>query len=360
MKKVYNLLLIIALPSILVLYSYNSGSPGGKSGSPGDGGSTCTECHSGTSQSQSGWITTNIPTEGFTAGETYTITATGTHSGVVKFGFELTAEDAFGSKIGVFTISEPGRTKLTNANHAVTQTAGGTSVSGNSNTWSMDWTAPASSPSVVKFYAAFNAANGNGMTSGDIIYTSFSSYNLYIAPVPQLTGVDPNTEQQGYEGELVITGNDTEWTSGVSNVSFKFHDDNNISFDASEISITTDEMLTIGVLIPEDMEIGVYDVHVDELVLENGFTVDIYDGIKDNYLTEAVSVYPNPATSNVTISAPIGSEINIVDISGRAIAQYKIDNTTTINVNISNYNSGLYFVQVIHNGNSFTDKLLIK
>ena len=360
MRKIYNLLVIITLPSILLLYSYSSGSPGGKSGSIGDGGSTCTQCHSGSAQSQTGWITTNIPEEGFTAGQTYSIVATGTHTGVGKFGFELTAEDVSGNKIGQFNLAEPERTKFTNTSSAITHTSDGTTVSGDSNTWSINWTAPASSPASIVFYAAFNAANANGSTSGDVIYTTSSTYNQYVAPNPQLTGVEPDNAQQGYEGELVITGSETEWTNGVSGITFKFHDDNSISFSANEITVTGDDMLTISVIIPEDMEIGAYDVHVDELVLENGFTVDIYDDIADNYLANSVSVYPNPATSNISIVAPIGSKISIVDVSGRTMAQYNIENLSAVNLNIYSYNSGLYFVQVVHEGNSFTKKLLVK
>ena len=84
MKKVYNLLLIIALPSILVLYSYNSGSPGGKSGSTGDGGSTCTECHSGTAQPQSArrsiFLTSDLAPSGHT---NFNFLSSNSYSGVV-------------------------------------------------------------------------------------------------------------------------------------------------------------------------------------------------------------------------------------------------------------------------------------
>lgn len=359
MKKIYNFLIILSLPSVLILYSYSSGSPGGKSGSMGDGGSTCTQCHSGTAQPQAGWITTNIPAEGFMAGETYTIMASGTHSGVVKLGFELTAEDNTGAKVGTLTISEPTRTKLANANKAVTHTSSGTSPSGNSNSWTMEWTAPSSAPSEVIFYAAFNAANGNGSTSGDVIYTSSMAYNLYVPLNPQITGVEPGNAQQGYMGELNITGDETEWTTGVNNVRFLFHDDNNIFFEADLITIVADNFITINVPIPMDIEIGSYDVYVDDLMLENGFVVDIYDDIVDNYLSEAVSVYPNPSTNNVNISAPLGSKIIISDISGHILDQNDIRNSQAT-INISSYNSGLYFVQVIHNNNSITRKLLKK
>lgn len=360
MKRIYKVLPIIALPAILLLYSYSSGSPGGKSGSTGDGGSTCTDCHAGTAQSQLGWITTNIPAEGFIPSETYTIVATGTHSGVAKFGFELTAENAFGDKTGDLSITEPGRTKFTNANKAVTHTSGGTAPSGNSNSWSMEWTAPASAPTVVKFNAAFNAANGNGMTSGDVIYTSLISYNLYIPPNPQITGVEPDHEQQGYEGELNITGDETEWTSGVSDVRFVFHDNNNIFFAASQITVNSDNLLTVNVSIPEDIEIGEYDVYVDDLILENGFVVDIYDDITDNYLANTVSVYPNPASDHVVVEAPVGSQIIITNLSGHYVAQYEIVGFPAIEIDVSSFNSGLYFVQVSHNGNTFSKKLLKK
>ena len=355
MKKFYNVLMLFALPSTLLLYSYNSGSPGGKSGSIGDNGTTCTQCHSGTAQSQSGWISTDIPAEGYTPGETYSITATGTHTGVVRFGFELTAEDALGSKIGTLVITEPGRTKLTNGNHAVTHTSGGTTPSGNLNSWTMEWTAPMSATSVVKFYAAYNAANGNGMTNGDIIYTSSKSYNLYVPPNPQITGVEPGNAQQGYEGELNITGDETEWTTGVNDVRFLFHDNNDIFFVGSDIVISEDDFITFNVSIPDNIEIGAYDVFVDDLMLESGFVVDIYDDIDDNYLADVVSVYPNPSTNYINIEAPEGSQISITDLSGRLLEKHETGSTT---IDISAFNNGLYFVRVTHDNNSIIKKVL--
>ncbi len=360
MKKIYKVLSLIALPSVLILYSYSTGSPGGKSGSVGDGGHTCTDCHGGTAQTQTGWITTNIPTEGFTAGQTYTITATGTHNGVVKFGFELTAEDAFGGKVGAFTITDPTRTQFTNANAAVTHTSNGTGVTGNSSSWSMDWTAPTPAPQSVKFYAAFNAANGNGLSTGDVIYKSSVAYNLYVPLNPQIVSVEPNNEQQGYEGELVINGNQTEWTTGVNNVSFKFHDDNSIFFEATNITVNADDLLTVNVIIPDSINIGTYDVWVDDISLSNGFTVDIYDNINDNYLSNFVTLFPNPSSDNTTINAPQNSLINIIDISGRVILQTNTGNSSAINLNVSSYEKGIYFVQILNNGNLFTQKLIVR
>ena len=172
MKKLYYLASILLIPVALIIQAYSSGSPGGKTGSPGDNGTTCTQCHSGTTMNPSNWITTNIPGDGWLPGETYSISATGTHTGVSLFGFELTAENTLGQKVGTFTITDPGQTKLVTGNTAVTHTSGGTTPSGDSKTWTFDWTAPSSDEGDIVFYAAFNAANGNGGTSGDLIYLS--------------------------------------------------------------------------------------------------------------------------------------------------------------------------------------------
>ena len=177
------LILVLALGSFVLLTSELEnfgGSPGGKSGSPGDNNNTCTQCHGGTASSQEGWLTSNIPASGYVPGETYTITATGTHSGVVRFGFEATAEDGNNAKTGNFAITNSTETKLTNSSSAVTHKSSGTTPNGNSKSWSFDWTAPEAGTGEVGFYAAFNAANGNGSTSGDVIYktTMFASEDI--------------------------------------------------------------------------------------------------------------------------------------------------------------------------------------
>lgn len=263
MKKLYNLLLVLSLPSVLILFSYANGSPGGKTGSMGDGGNTCTDCHAGTAQAQTDWITSNIPAEGFYAGETYTITATGTHSGVVKFGFELTAEDGSGEKTGTFTLLEESRTKLANANSSVTHVADGTSPTGDSNTWTMEWTAPNPAPESVTFNAAFNAANGNGGTGGDVIYKT---------------------------------------------------------------------------------EVSVNQAHV---------------GFDENYLAENTSVFPNPATDNFSFEAPIGTQVYIMDISGRTIQKLQAESDIST-IDISTFETGLYLIHFEHNGDLTTHKLIVK
>ncbi len=189
MKKVL-LSLVVALGLVVLLTSelaYSGGSPGAKTGSPGDGNANCTQCHSGSANSVTGWVTSTIPAWGYVPGETYTVTVSGTHTGVSKFGFEVTAENSQNDKTGTLSITNSTETKLTNSNHAVTQKSGGTTPSGASKSWSFDWKAPDAGVGSVTFYAAFNAADGDGSTSGDAIYLS-----SLIADENTSTGIDDN------------------------------------------------------------------------------------------------------------------------------------------------------------------------
>lgn len=356
MKKFYAYLLVLALPATLLLYSYVSGSPGGKTGSPGDNGATCTDCHTGTAQTQSNWITSTIPAEGYTPGQTYQITATGIHSGVVKFGFELTAEDIFGSKSGIFAVIDPNRTRLANAGKSVTHQSAGTTPTGNSNIWTVNWTAPTSG--TVRFYAAFNAANGNGTTSGDVIYTSSLVVNELVLN-PQITGIDPDHAPLEFEGEFSISGQDTEWNSGVSSVRFVNHDDETEFFEASSISVVSNTLLNIQLAIPGNMTLGAYDIHVDDLVLENGFIVDELDNIYIASFQSEILLYPNPASDVLSISAPEGTQVVLFDMQGKQLKSM-ISGQDAVRVNVSDLTSGIYFARLTQNGQVATVKWLKK
>lgn len=262
MKRFYIYLLAIILPASFLLFSWPSGSPGGRTGSPGDEGATCHGCHSSFDViGQAGWISSDIPAEGYTPGETYTITATGMHEGVVNFGFELTAEDNIGTKRGTLSVTDTDRTKFTNADKAITHTAGGITPTDNMNSWSMEWTAPAGSFGTIGFYAAFNAGNGTGGNQGDQIYTS----TLFV-----------------------------------------------------------DEMTT---------------------------------GIGDDLLANQVKIYPNPATNFLNIDLPNGSEVRVVDMLGHQLVN-AVQTNKSERLDISGFDNGIYFVQVLHNGHAATMKFL--
>jgi hypothetical protein len=356
MKKLSFLIAVVAVPVILLLMSYHAGSPGGRSGSPGDNGNTCTGCHTGTANTAFAWITTNVPTSGYVAGQTYTITATGTHQGVVRFGFELTVEDSQGNKVGTLQITDPTRTKLVNGNKAVTHTASGITPAGNSNSWSVDWVAPTGVQGNIGIYSAFNAANGNGSTSGDVIYKSSTFIAPYVPPPPALVSIIPSEANQGESLQVTITGSNTNFTGSpaVSLVNSLLPLE---SINASGVTVISSTVLQAQFNIPALASPGLWDLWVDNLVLTESFTVNLISGTADP-IAARTNVYPNPATDRIFIDNARGSEIRIFNLSGQ-ILRSDIASTDKQIIDISNLQGGVYFVRISNDNAVVTEKLLV-
>ena len=194
MKKIYFFFVCIIVVAASLIFnntnthSRSNGSPESASGSPSDG-VTCAKsgCHAGTASAQDNMITSNIPAAGYIPGQTYTITVSITQAGISKFGFSISPQNSSGVVLGSLVITNTAQTQLKNVGHQfVTHTTAGNSGTG-SKTWSFDWIAPTVGTGAVPFYAAVNAANGNGNTSGDQIYT-----DVYTVEEDITTGIQPN------------------------------------------------------------------------------------------------------------------------------------------------------------------------
>ena len=171
MKKHYffKVLLLIIPISAFLLMSNSGGINGGYSGSPGDGGSSCTTCHSGSANlGASASITTNIPSDGYDLNTDYTITVNSTSSSS-KLGFQLTAENGSNTKVGSFIAGSGSRV----SGQRITQST--PSASGD---WSFTWKSPATNLGNVTFYTAVNATNDNGGRSGDQVVLANTSVGV--------------------------------------------------------------------------------------------------------------------------------------------------------------------------------------
>ncbi len=164
--------LILTSFTLTFFTSYKLGSPGSRTGSPKDI-EDCTVCHDGTSEQKTGLITTDIPAEGYKAGETYNITVEGDLSKNM-YGFELTAEASDNSKIGVWKAGTG--SKLTTTSEAVCHSGPGIPTSGANISWTCTWTAPSAGTGKVTFYASLLGANGDGGSSGDKVYLDNSAH----------------------------------------------------------------------------------------------------------------------------------------------------------------------------------------
>jgi hypothetical protein len=161
----------------------------GRTGSPGETACNVSGCHSGNPLNDvGGSITLSAPTlTGFqyVLGQTYAISVTISRPGVSLYGFGFEALTTAGANAGTLLITDAVTTTTKNATIAgnsrksvVHKLNGGATA--NTHTFTFNWMAPATNVGNVTFYFAGNAANGNGLTSGDFIYKA----SQVVTPAP--------------------------------------------------------------------------------------------------------------------------------------------------------------------------------
>ena len=167
MKRLHNSLFLVLFIITASCFGYSSKPPTktGATGTP-DNGDTCVSCHG--SSGNGSLVISDLPNQ-YQLGEKYTLNVKLSQSGRQRWGFILTALDENGNRAGTFE-SNDANTQMFSASgrqyigHTSSGTAAGQS---NSNTWLMDWIAPAVDKGKISFYASGNAANNNGRNSGD-------------------------------------------------------------------------------------------------------------------------------------------------------------------------------------------------
>ena len=109
----------------------------------------------------------------------------------------------------------------------------------------------------------------------------------------------------------------------------------------------------------EQVYIAIQCVSNDAFVfMVDDFSVTATTASVDSHLASSFSVYPNPAKDVLNISNSIGAEINAVivtDINGRTVKQA---NSNVSQINISDLNAGVYFVNINSNEGSLTKKVV--
>jgi hypothetical protein len=166
MKKIYTFLIPLAAVAFVVLMAgfgggdeikMSSGAPPGYTNSPGDG-VNCTHCMGGTAEAVTGWITSDIPPEGYVAAMTYNITVTA--SGMGNKGFECSPQKPDGSLVG--TLAAGTGSQLVGGDKYVTHSA---ASSDDPKSWTFQWTAPNPGQGEVTFYACAAVGKLNTKTT---------------------------------------------------------------------------------------------------------------------------------------------------------------------------------------------------
>lgn len=186
--------IVLGAAGLILMQSYANGpatAGQGATGAPGEGTSTCITCHGG---GNFGDVTVGLSvldagaavTE-YEPGKVYQIeleisNSAGTPGG---FGFQmLSLTDLDDSNVGGWA-NPSANAKLASSGGRDYVEHDGLSAT---NTFSVDWTAPAEGTGDITFYTAGNAVNGNGASDGDVPVF----FNLAIAEMANDT-VDSNT-----------------------------------------------------------------------------------------------------------------------------------------------------------------------
>ncbi len=180
MKKITLIILAVSSLSFLSAIMKEDGRAGATA-SPGETSCNTSGCHNGNLvNSGGGSILIDAPTMTgweYIPSQVYPINVTVAKTGVSLFGFGFEALRSTGANGGMLSITNAVQTRILTAvisgnvrTNVVHKLNGGATP--NLHTFTFNWTAPVTGTGDITFYAAGNAANGNGSTSGDFIYTT--------------------------------------------------------------------------------------------------------------------------------------------------------------------------------------------
>lgn len=85
-------------------------------------------------------------------------------------------------------------------------------------------------------------------------------------------------------------------------------------------------------------------------------------GINEQYASNNIRIFPNPAEDNITIDLDKNSSmatIAIYDITGKQVRTYSTT-SDKLNINRDGLTSGMYFLNILANDKRYSSKLLIK
>ena len=198
---------LMLLGGVRWILSNAFGPPADRTGSPGDGGTSCTACHTGPAGDSANVTLSGVPSS-YTPGQSYNLTLT-VGSAAGKRGFAIVSErDSSNAAVGSW--SNLGSGVQTNGDSLSHQSAS------SNNSWTFTWTAPTPGVAGITFYIAGNAADGLGSTSGDQINLRSYAVPQAAAQAPAITGLSPAFGSVGTS--VTIAG--TDFTSTLSTVNF--------------------------------------------------------------------------------------------------------------------------------------------
>jgi PKD repeat protein len=397
--------------------------PAGRTGAPGETTCNQSSCHSGSSTVANSpeILFKQVPNTTFstyTPGQLYNLTVNVTAS--ARNGFEITALDASNNAAGTFALNaNPTTTALASASNR--QYISHKNASG-TNAWAFKWTAPSTDIGPITFYIAANRANNNNLSTGDVIHTqSFTvtaggggctNFTAAISGPSEVCTGSPVTLTASSTGG---TGSDTySWTGGstsstrsvsaggtysvtitngactatasktvstaatgtgsftatvaggtvtitntstgsVTSSNWNFGDGNNDANDDASFNYTYASPGTYTITLTATDACG-------NTTSETHSVTIISTGVGAVNNASGIEVYPNPVQDkiNVTVNGQAGDyTLYIFDINGQVVKSAEGASGSSVQIDRSGLNKGMYFYKVVMNGKNVTGKLLV-
>ena len=103
----------------------------------------------------------------------------------------------------------------------------------------------------------------------------------------------------------------------------------------------------------------------NDKLIDTGDMQVILSSINENDENQFIisNIYPNPSNGlvNIDFSEMVNqSEIEIQDITGKTIQNYSFSNANSVVINLSNHPAGIYFANILINGNLEIKKIQIR
>lgn len=343
------------------LNSFPTGAPAGYSGSPADG-QTCTSCHGGTATTATNVLTTNVPTEGYTPGQSYTITVTIAGSSARK-GFEVSPQNDNGVMVGTIA-SGTGSTVV--GTKYITHTSAKTS---NPSTWTFTWTAPAKGTGTVNIYGAF--VNGQTNISKQVI----SFQEASGIPTPPTVSATNVSELSATAVNISATINANGRTF---NAAFQYKDSmssiwNTVTAVPGTVSgnTPTNIFYTVTNLTANayyQYRAGAWNVGDTVWGATNIFKINSGTVINENKNNLVFNVFPIPTNDllqvDFTLFQSSNTVIDLISLDGK-IVRTLFDNqlskgANTLKLNVNDCKAGIYFLQINTNSNTIYKKIIIQ
>ncbi len=146
----------------------------------------------------------------------------------------------------------------------------------------------------------------------------------------------------------------TDWNFGDGSVVVN-GDEALHSFTADETSYTVSSTVTM---------VGFTTLCTD--VVETTYDVDIIDSINENSLANLISIFPNPTNGfsqiHLELNKPSDVHVLVLNTVGQQVVNFQLNQVSSevLDLNLSNKEAGMYFIQIEIDGKSTSKKLILQ